>query len=88
MPAEGEAEPVEVITVGDYYQKNGKHYVLYEEVNEGFDLLIEDIAVTDRSFQISMGGQMLFKYENEIAEIGFSEIAGAGRNKRKAKVKL
>lgn len=33
-----------------------------------------------------MGGQMLFKYENEIAEIGFSEIAGAGRNKRKAKV--
>ena len=34
------------------------------EVNEGFDLLIEDIAVTDRSFQISMGGQMLFKYEN------------------------
>ena len=29
---------------------------------------------------------MLFKYENEIAEIGFSEIAGAGRNKRKAKV--
>ena len=34
----------------------------------------------------SMGGQMLFKYENEIAEIGFSEIAGAGRNKRKAKV--
>ena len=49
------------------------------EVNEGFDLLIEDIAVTDRSFQISMGGQMLFKYENEIA--------GAGRNKRKAKVR-
>lgn len=37
MPAEGEAEPVEVITVGDYYQKNGKHYVLYEEVNEGFE---------------------------------------------------
>lgn len=49
-------------------------------------MIIEDIAVTDRSFQISMGGQMLFKYENEIAEIGFSEIAGAGRNKRKAKV--
>ena len=24
--------------------------------------------------------------KNEIAEIGFSEIAGAGRNKRKAKV--
>ena len=27
-----------------------------------------------------------FKYENEIAEIGFSEIAGVGRNKRKAKI--
>lgn len=51
-----------------------------------FDLLIEDIAVTDECFQISMGRQMLFKYENEIAEIGFLKLQGAGRNKRKAKV--
>lgn len=28
-------EPVEVITSGVYYKKNGKHYILYDEVMEG-----------------------------------------------------
>lgn len=32
-----EAEPVEIITAGDYYKKNNKHYVIYEEIMEGFD---------------------------------------------------
>ena len=27
---------VEMVTRGDYYQKNGKHYILYDEVMEGF----------------------------------------------------
>ena len=36
MDEEG-ADPVEVITAGEYYYKNGKHYVLYDEVMEGFD---------------------------------------------------
>jgi uncharacterized beta-barrel protein YwiB (DUF1934 family) len=32
---EGEGdEPVEVITAADYYKKNGKHYVIYDEVEE------------------------------------------------------
>lgn len=35
-PVEGEAEPLEIITRGDYYQKNDKHYILYDEVMEGF----------------------------------------------------
>lgn len=56
------------------------------EVNEGFDLVLEEIAITGSSFQISMGGQMIFKYEEGIAEIGFSGIAGAGRERRKAKI--
>lgn len=59
---------------------------LTKVLERNIKVIKKNIAVTDRSFQISMGGQMLFKYENEIAEIGFSEIAGAGRNKRKAKV--
>ena len=28
---------------------------------------------------------MIFKYENNIAELGFSEVSGAGRTKRRAK---
>ena len=26
-------EPVELITFGDYYHKNGKHYILYDEID-------------------------------------------------------
>lgn len=30
-------DEVEVITTGDYFMKNGKHYVVYDEMLEGFD---------------------------------------------------
>lgn len=30
-------EPVEIITAGDYYKKNNKHYVIYDEIMEGFE---------------------------------------------------
>ncbi len=33
----GESDQVQVITAGNYYQKNGKHYIVYDEVIEGFD---------------------------------------------------
>ncbi len=32
---EADEEPIEMITTGEYYYKNGKHYLLYEEVMEG-----------------------------------------------------
>ena len=56
------------------------------EVNEGFDLVLEEIALTGSSFQISMGDQMLFRYENGTAEIGFPGVTGAGRKVRKAQI--
>ena len=34
---EGSSEPFEVITAGDYYKKNDKHYVIYDEIVEGYD---------------------------------------------------
>lgn len=33
----GENDPIEVITTGDYYFKNDKHYVMFDEVLEGTD---------------------------------------------------
>lgn len=30
-----DGEPIEMTTVGEYYYKNNKHYLLYEEVMEG-----------------------------------------------------
>ena len=31
----GENGNVEIVTAGDYYSRNGKHYILYDEVTEG-----------------------------------------------------
>lgn len=30
-------DTIEVITAGDYFQKNGKHYIVYDETMEGFE---------------------------------------------------
>lgn len=35
--AEKDAQPIEVINSGEYYLKNGKHYIIFDEVMEGFD---------------------------------------------------
>ena len=34
---------VEMVTRGDYYQKNGKHYILYDEVMEGFNGRVRNV---------------------------------------------
>ncbi len=34
---------VEMVIRGDYYQKNGKHYILYDEVMEGFDGRVRNV---------------------------------------------
>ncbi len=42
--AEGvDNDSVEVITSGEYYRKNGKHYVIYDEVTEGTDEITKNI---------------------------------------------
>lgn len=33
---DGGTEPIEIITPASYYCRNGKHYVVYDEVMEGF----------------------------------------------------
>lgn len=32
---EGEDSPIEIVTVGEYYFRNGSHYLRYEEMDEG-----------------------------------------------------
>lgn len=39
---EDENEPIEVITPAVYYNKNGKHYVIYDEVVEGMPGVIKN----------------------------------------------
>ena len=47
---ESENEPVEIITTGDYYNRNGKHYVVYDEVMEGFSGTTKNIIKLNDDF--------------------------------------
>lgn len=51
-------EPIEVITPASYYNKNGKHYVIYEEPVEGMAGTVRNtIKITgDRVFEIIKSG--------------------------------
>lgn len=54
---DGPEEPVEVITPGDYYKKNDKHYVIYDEVMEGFEGTNRNIIkIGEDSFEITKKG--------------------------------
>ena len=59
-------QEVELITVGDYYEKNGKHYVVYEEMPEdGSGVIKNTIRIQPDSMSIIKNGiasaQMVFE---------------------------
>lgn len=48
---------VEMMVRGDYYQKNGKHYILFEEMMEGFEGKVKNvIKVSGRGIDIIKRG--------------------------------
>ena len=54
----GDGEPVEIITPASYYLKNGRHYVLYDEVVEGVPGTVKNtIKITgDSLFEVRKSG--------------------------------
>lgn len=50
-------EQLEVITAARYFERNGKHYIKYDEVLEGFDGTVKNlIKLNDSSLEISKQG--------------------------------
>lgn len=41
--ADGSQDNIEMITTGSYYKKNGKHYIIYEEVLEGHEGIVKNV---------------------------------------------
>lgn len=63
-------DPVELISPGQYFQKNGKHYVLFEEVMEGIDGVIKStIKFTEDRVELLRSGaasaRMVFQKDQE-----------------------
>lgn len=52
---ETDGEPIEMIVTGEYFYKNNKHYILYDEVMEG------ESQVTKNRIKISEGQMELTK---------------------------
>lgn len=69
--ADGEAdEPVELISPGQYFLKNGKHYILFDEVMEGVDGIIKStIKFTEERVELLRNGaasaRMIFQKDHE-----------------------
>lgn len=54
---EEDSDSIEVITSGTYYKKNGKHYVLYEEVMEGTAEVTKNmIKIGEDSMEVTKKG--------------------------------
>ncbi len=63
-------EPVEIIAPGEYYFKNGKHYILYDEFMEGFASVTKNVLkLKDDSLEITKRGtsnvHMLFEKDKK-----------------------
>lgn len=51
------ADPIEIVTAGDYYFRNGKHYVLYEEAVEGSNQCIQNtVKIGDGTVEVMKRG--------------------------------
>ncbi len=54
---EADADRIETLTIGDYYKKNDKHYVLYEEVTEGFTQPTKNrLKISDHCLELVRNG--------------------------------
>ncbi len=55
----GEPEEIEMMVTGDYYEKNGKRYVVYEEIMEGGTGVIKNIIkIMPDSLSIIKSGEI------------------------------
>ena len=62
----GEPEEVELVSKGDYYYKNGHHYIFFDEAVEGFtESTRNSIKVSENSVEVKRKGltnvQMIFE---------------------------
>ena len=65
-----ETNDVEIITTGDYFFKNGKHYVIYDEMMEGIEGSVHNmVKITPVRMDIqkngAIGAHMVFELDKK-----------------------
>ena len=57
MDADGEQEPLEIVVPGQYYFRNGSHYLRYEEVMEDFaEPTVNYIKISRKGMEVRKKG--------------------------------
>lgn len=57
VESNGEDEPIEIVVPGEYYFRNGSHYLRYEEVMEDFPQpTINYIKISDQGMEVRKKG--------------------------------
>lgn len=50
-------DPVEVISLGTYAKKNGKHYIAYDEIQDDFGQVVKNtVKIQDNCYEVIKGG--------------------------------
>ena len=61
----GTEEPIELMTTGDYYLKNGKHYVIYDELTDDSQVVKNRLKISPKIVEVTKKGasssQMVFE---------------------------
>ena len=57
MDAQGDQEPIEIVVPGQYYFRNGSHYLRYEEIlDESSEPTVNYIKMSERGLEVSKKG--------------------------------
>ena len=52
----GTEEPIELMTTGDYYLKNGKHYVIYDELTDDSQVVKNRLKISPKVMEVTKKG--------------------------------
>lgn len=52
----GTEEPIKLMTTGDYYLKNGKHYVIYDELTDDSQVVKNRLKISPKIVEVTKKG--------------------------------
>ena len=62
-------DPIEMVTIGTYYLRNGKHYILYDELSEDNEVTKNVLKIGSNSVELTrkgpQGSHMIFEEGKE-----------------------
>ena len=67
MDSQGDQEPIEIVVPGQYYFRNGSHYLRYEELlDETAEPTINYIKMSEKGLEVSKKGLELKESEENL----------------------